>query len=53
MNINYHTHNKLTSLEYTVANDINYENKTVVTGDLVNLKLKMILPMLENELKKT
>lgn len=40
MNINYHTHNKLTSLEYTVASDINYENKTVVTGDLVEFEAK-------------
>lgn len=40
MNVSYHTHNDLTSLEYTLASDINYENKKVVTGDTVAFEAK-------------
>ena len=32
--INYHTKNQLTSVEYTTADDLDYSNKTIVTGTL-------------------
>lgn len=34
MNINYHTHNEVTSLEYTLATDSAYLNKQIITGEL-------------------